>query len=385
MVATGLILSAFLVAQAAPPRQAAPARPAAPPQSDVTALALGWSAVGARQYDEAVKAADGILRRRPWDRAAQVLKIQAASGASASRGLDAYEEWLQRVHAEDAAMLEPVAIAVLQELANGSRRELQRPALRALVAARVSGARESLDAAKTDVETQMDLDVQAARAGDRTALENLQTQARAPMAPPSLAKAFAELGASAGEPGLLLLARSTNPRARQAAVDALGGIKTESARAAAAQLQKDADPGVRTSATIALARMEDPAALDAVDRMLATNIPDVQILAARAFEGRPGAWVSAIRPLLDNRDGLTRLDAARAIAPVDPDAARQTLDAALGDPNPVVRADAATSLEEIAAFLPAGNSIATLRQRLRDTDPAVRLAVAGALLRLARQ
>src|SRR4029079_16491455 len=91
--------------------------------------------------------------------------------------------------------------------------------------------------------------------------------------PPSLAKAFAELGASAGEPGLLLLARSTNPRARQAAVDALGGIKAESARAAAAQLQKDADPGVRTSATIALARMEDPAALDAVDRMLATNVP----------------------------------------------------------------------------------------------------------------
>jgi len=383
MVPTTLILSAVLVAQAAPPREAAPPRPGTAQPSDAATLAQGWNALGLRQYDEAVKAADSVLRRRSWDRAAQVLKIAAASGASATRGLDAYELWIKQNHTDDAAMLEPVAIAVAQEMANGSRRELRGPAVRALVAARVAGARDTLDAARTDEETKIALDLDGARAGDRTAADRLQTQAREADAPPSLAQAFNELGVSAGEPGLLLLTRSTNPRTRQAAVEGLGNIKTDAARAGAARLQNDPDPGVRTAATIALARMQDQAALDAVDRMLATNIPDVQIIAARAFEGRPGAWVPAMRSLLDNRDGFTRLDAAKAIAPVDPDAARQVLDAALSDPNPVVRLESARRLEEIAALLPAGD-IATLRQRLRDPDPAVRLAVAGALLRLAR-
>ena len=139
------------------------------------------------------------------------------------------------------------------------------------------------------------------------------------------------------------------------------------------------------SSTITLAQMGDATALSAVDRMLASNVPDLQIAASRAWEGRPGPWVEAMRPLLDNPEGLTRLEAARAIAPVDPEAARRVLGAALADSNPVIRYESAKALEEVPALHLASTDIAALRQRLRDGDATVRMSAASALLRLARE
>src|SRR5262249_39868590 len=160
----------LMLAQAAPPRAQTPP---VPKDADAAALARGWNALASGQYDAAVKAADGVLQRRPWDQPAHVLRIHALANISPDRGLDAYEQWLKRGHAEDAAMLEPVAVAMLQGIASGPKPELHEPALRALLLARVAGAHEALAGARTSEQAQIDLDLDAARRGDAAAIQRL--------------------------------------------------------------------------------------------------------------------------------------------------------------------------------------------------------------------
>lgn len=357
-------------------------RAAADSRSDAAAIAAGWTAAAAGRIDAAVKEADGILQRRPWDRAALSLKIGALAPAAPARALDAYEQWIAAGHADDAGLLEPVAIGVLQEIASGRAAELKRPALRALAAARVAGAQQALDALPASADTRMERDVAMARAGDAGALQRLNEQASAG-GTPAIARALGEIGAS-GEPGLLLLLKAQSPQTRAAAAEGLGHVDSARAREGLKALGQDADPIVRTSATIALAQLGDSSALATVERMLASPVPDIQLAAARAWNGRSGPWVPVVKALLENPDGLTRIEAARAIAPVDPEAAHRVLEKALADPNPVIRYESASSIDQALEAQFAGANLATLRQRLRDGDHTVRLAVANLLLRLAR-
>jgi HEAT repeat protein len=360
------------------------AKPAATAASDAATIAAGWNALAAGRSDAAVKEAETVLKRRPWDRAAILLKIHALTSVAPVRGLDAYEAWLAARHVEDVGFLEPVVIGILQEIANVRDPDVQRSALRALAAARVAGSQEKLDALSPSGDGSLDRDVEAARAGDVTALQRVTGRASTPAGGTVvLAKALAEIG-SAGAPGLLLLLNSAQPQARAAAAEALGPMKLDAAHDALTKLLQDPDPVVRMSATISLAQMGDPAALTKADRMLTSDVPDVQLAAARAWEGRPGPWVEVVRSLLANPDGLTRLEAARAIAPIDPEAARKVLGGALGDANPVIRYESARVLDEAFTDGLPLTDVVSLRQRLRDPDQAVRLTVAGILLRLAR-
>jgi HEAT repeat protein len=84
-------------------------------------------------------------------------------------------------------------------------------------------------------------------------------------------------------------------------------------------------------------------------------------------------------------DGFTRLDAARVIAPVDPQAARRTLATAIGDASPVIRFESAQAISTLIDTQPDAADVPILRQRLGDADGGVRVAVATALLKLARQ
>jgi HEAT repeat protein len=358
---------------------------AAAAESDAAALARGWAAVVAGQYVNGARAAETILGRRPWDRAALTLKIGALSAAAPLSGLDAYEQWIAAKHKEDPALLEPVAIATLQEIAKGKEPEVQRRALTALSIARVPGAREGLAALPDSPETVLARQTDAARNGDQAALQRLIGDAATPTgASPQLARALEEIG-MAGEPGLLfLLKSSTNPDTRSIAVQALGNTKSDRAREALQPLFDEIDPRVRLTATIALAKMGDPRALDRVDQMLASNVPNVQIAAAEAWEGRPGPWVAVVRPLLDNPDGVTRIDAARVLAPIEPEASRRVLEAGLSDLNPVIRLESARAIDGAVDILSDAADIPALRQRLRDPDASVRLTVASTLLKLAR-
>jgi hypothetical protein len=356
-------------------------------ESDAATIARGWTAAAAGQFDNAATAADSILRRRPWDRAALTLKISARASLSPLSGLDAYEQWVAAGHKDDAALLEPVSIAVLRELSKGSDAGRRSSALSALATAQVAGAREALDAAtasQPQPQAKVAADADAALHGDAAAVGRLNAQAGdRTAASVALAEALEQIG-SGGEPGLLMLVNAANPAVRKAAVRALVTMKSERALSVFQSLFDGMDPATRIPATIALAQNGDPRALARVDQMLASNVPDVQIAAAEAWSGRPGPWVEVIRPLLDNQDGFTRLDAARVIAPVDPDAAKRTLGAGLDDLNPAIRYESAKSIDALIDHQPALSDVETLRKKLRDTDPMVRLTVASTLLRLAR-
>jgi HEAT repeat protein len=331
-----------------------------------------------------VRSADAILTRRPWDRSAMLLKISALAATSPERALDVYDLAIGPKRADDPALLEPIAAATLQQIAGSNDPALKRSALQALAESGIPGAREALDRLPNTHDNRIAADATAARAGDSAAAERLMVDAGAPVPQPTaLADALASLGPT-GEAGLLLLLGNQNPAARASAARALGTLKSESARQKLQAATQDADPVVRTAAMISLAKLGDNDALSAVDHMLASPVPDVQIAASEVWEGRPGPWVAAVQPLLDNPDGMVRLHAARAIAPVSPEDARRTLAQGLSDPNPAVRSSSAQLLTEIIATNPSVADIAALRERLRDRDPAVRLPAASALLKLAR-
>jgi HEAT repeat protein len=94
--------------------------------------------------------------------------------------------------------------------------------------------------------------------------------------------------------------------------------------------------------------------------------------------------MAAIAPLLENRDGTIRLEAARLLASVNPDAAKRVLNEAATDPNPAVRAEAARILEETTESVPGIADLSLARRMLRDRDAMVRLRGAGVLLAAAR-
>lgn len=378
------MLTLCLAAAAQPPARDRGATTAPAASADASTLAAGWKAAAEGRTDEAVKQADAILARRAWDRGALALKLSALAAAAPARALGAYELWIAGGHADDAGVLEPVAIGVLQEIAGGQSAELRPSALRALAGARIQGVQKSVDALSA-TETPLERDMAAARSGDPGAVQRLGAEAARPGGgSPALAQALAEVGVG-GEAGLILLLKNENPRTRAAAAEGLGAMQSERGAAALQGLVRDPDPAVRIAATVSLAQLGDSTALTTVDRMLASDVPDTQIAAARAWGGQPGPWVPIVRSLLDNQDGLTRIEAARAIAPVDPEAARRVLEGALGDPNPVIRYESAKTIDSMLDLPSAGGNITSLRQRLGDRDAAVRVAAASALLKLARK
>ena len=379
------VASVFLAASAAAAQvRDTPRRPAAAAPNDAKVLATGWSALAAGQPDGAIRAADELLDRRPWDHAATALRIEALSARDAVQGLDAYEKWLGPRTTEDVGLLEPVARAIVLNVAGEGDADLRREALRMLQEARVRAP--AGDAAASSPADQLMADAALAAAGDPAATKRLHAAAAEPgsVGKTSVVQALAAAG-PAGATGLMaILASPSGGPARGEAAAALGRLRVESARPALQQALNDNDPYVRSSAAVALARMGDDKGQAQVDRMLQSEVPDLQIMAAEAWEGRPGPWVSALMPLLRNPDGVVKLHAARLIAPVDPEAARAVFKEASIDPNPVIRAEAGA----IAASIPGAHStpadIAALRRLLRDRDLLVRLRAAGALLEAVR-
>ena len=351
----------------------------APAVSDAATLAAGWNALAAGQHTAAAREAAKILARTPWNHAAVTLRIEALSAADPVRGLDAYETWLGNRPREDAGLLEPAARAILRQIAGGADADLRHDARHALAAAGVV-----LPAAPGNEEDQLEADAARAKDGDSAALGRLLKATKRSIDPGTLAETFASAG-SAGTP-LLITMLTGNPSgpARAAAAAALGRQKAEEGRPALQKLMTDPDPYVRSTAAVALGRMGDQQAMTIVERMLQSDVPDLRIMAAEAYDGRNGAWVSAIMPLLENRDGVTRLQAARLIAPVNPEAARRTLQEAAGDQNPVIRAEAVHVMGDVAGKTPEIADVTQARRLLRDPDPAVRVPAARVVLAAAR-
>lgn len=344
-------------------------------------MVQGWTAMAAGRLADAQAAADEILRRTPWDHGAIVLKISAASRSSALTGLDAYETWLESRRTEDVSLLEPVAHATMTALAAVEDRGLRIAALEQLARHGDTAARKQLATLATMTPAMLGADAALARLGDAAATARLQKvgPSEGRYDPTALADALADTG-PASIPTLLSLLETGRGPGRAAAATALGRLHATSATDALRRATADPEPLLSISATVALARLGDADARPRVEGLLSSNVADVRLLAAEAWEGRAGPWVEAVRPLLNDPMGLVRLQAARLIAPVDPDAAAATLGRATQDDNPVVRAAATRIVEERAEKGVLLLDLPTLRRLLRDPDSAIRLSAASALL-----
>jgi HEAT repeat protein len=134
---------------------------------------------------------------------------------------------------------------------------------------------------------------------------------------------------------------------------------------------------------VALTRLGDQEGEDRATKMLESGIPDVQLMAAGAFATRgDGSWVTAIMPLLQDPNGLTRFMAAELIAPIRPEAAAEVAIKALADQNPNIRSHAARLFAIPALAALAKQEIPRLRAFLRDYDPVVRLEGAALIVDL---
>ena len=89
----------------------------AQPTSDATALSRAYAALAAGRTAEAQRVAQEGLAAQPRHHGAATVAVLAASTQGGQAGLDAYQNWLAASHHEDAFILEPVALAILGQLA----------------------------------------------------------------------------------------------------------------------------------------------------------------------------------------------------------------------------------------------------------------------------
>ena len=342
----------MLLASAQPPSRTA----AVAPQSDVTIIARGWTALSAGRASEAERLAEQVLTRDPSNHHAIGLKIQAQASGRPDAALDTYERWLGQRHDEDLGLLAVIAEGVLRQAIAGWHSAVSAEARRYLDS---RGANRSVSAAELQ---RLQKAAQDTTGTDKT----------------GIAESLGTAGAQAVPTLIDLVDHARGPN-RAAAAQALGRLQDPRAEAALLRAFDDQDPFVRASAAVALARIGNTGGQNFVATMLASDVADLRLMAADAWGGQPGPWVDAVRPLLDDGNPLIKVRAAGKIAAVDPEAAGRTLAATLGDANPVIRAESAKTLATVAAAHPDAINVAALRGMLHDPDVWIRVYAAGAL------
>ena len=355
------------------------AQPPASAKSDWTLLAKGWTAIAAGKPDEAVAVANQILKRRPGSHGALMLKIEGlAAGPRPLAALDAYEEWLTSAgeQVEDRGLLEPVALGLLWGLRNDQDLRVQSTALAALARSGDAEARAQL--AQQGGAGNPAAIVALATTGDAAGVTALRRMVETPDRRDKTAaiELLAERGAVTPQLVTALL-KDPVPLNRAAVAKLIAVTNQPDATQHLQTLLKDPDPYVRISATLGLARVGEPVAVNKVHAMLTGEVPDLQLLAADALG--PGAAqqaLQAVRPLLQNPDGLIRFHAAAFVGRTDPAAVRDVLLAGLIDENPVVQEEAARVLADAPTV-----DLAALRKLLRHGSRYVVAQAAAALLR----
>jgi hypothetical protein len=331
----------------------------AQPASDATALSRAYAALAAGRMAEAQRVAQEVLAEQPRHHAAATVAVLAASTQGGKAGLDAYEGWLAASHHEDAFILEPVAMAILSQLA-AEKGPLGDDAKALSGGGQADGGSPAPTSA--DRGRQLAADLATAQGGSRVLR----------------LRELAVTGYREAAPQVLRLLSDPTPEIRAAAADTLAQLGATEAIPPLQALLTDPASEVRTSAAVALHRLGDSAGDTVVTELLASDIPDLRLQAADAMAAdAPGSWVPYIEPLLASDAPMTRLNAARLMLPVAPDKARPVLDALLADANPVVVGEMATILvDQRLADLP------TIRRLLRHPSSQARLQGATALMRL---
>jgi HEAT repeat protein len=358
---------------------AAPAAAQAPrPASDAQIISRGWAALAAGRFDEAVSLANGLLKRKPRSHAALSLKIEAlSSGAQPLTALDAYEEWLPKAgrSVDDRGVLEPIAAGMLRTFATDSDPRIRSAALEFLARAGDDTALQALR--KGSAEGDQSATLALVASGDAEAIATLQTLVGAGTGRDNSA-AIAALAGHGGIPPALLetLIKDRVPMNRAAAVRAIAATGGPTGTQVLDELSKDPDPLVRMSVTLARAKNGDDKALADARAMLASEVPDLRLIAAEALIATlPSESEQAVRPLLTNPDGLNRFRAAAVVGQVDPMSVQSVLIEGLAHENPLIQQEAARI---VAETLP--GDLVLLRQLLRHRDRSIVVNAAGAII-----
>jgi HEAT repeat protein len=347
--------------------------------NDAQTLGRGWIALAAGRSDEAVSLANSILKTKPRAHAAFTLKVEALSaGPRPITALDEYESWIPKAghNVDDRGLLEPIALGMLRLLSSDSNPAVRTAALEFLASEGNESALEGLR--KRSAEGDQSAMATLVARGDASAIQSLQTLLGSGMGR-DLGAAIIALGdREALSPQLLeTLAKDRVPMNRAAIADTLARRKDPNAAQILQVLGQDPDPLVHRAVILARAKNGDDGALTEARAMLASEVPDIRLIAAEALRKTlPQETEQAVRPLLKDRDGINRFRAAAIVGVSDSAAVRPVLIEGLGSKNPLVQQTAARIAAET---LP--DDIVLLRQLLRHPDRAVVVQAAGAIVR----
>jgi HEAT repeat protein len=340
-------------------------------------------ALAAGRAEEARKLAEEGLANAPADAKLTAVRIEAEVALGRPEAaLAAYEAWQKAAAREDATLAGQVARGYLWHIAR-TPGELAAPdALAALAAAGDGEARTALRRiTTTDRDSAGAIPALAALAdtGDQTAAGALVAAARggsgqqrasalSALKNPRMAGVDAAIQDALGPTAPLLV--------RLAAIDAAGRLGVKAAVPLLVKLLDERPYILSLRAAKALHELGDSRGEPVLKTALTSDLPDIRLTAAQAYRSTDGPWEPAVRPLLDNPDGLFRLHAAELLLQRQRPAALRTLTQATTDLNTVVRNEAARILTADPATSPA-----ELRRLLRDGSPVVRTRAAAALLR----
>jgi len=374
--------STAMTPNAAGPQPASPAMgtPRQSGREQAEVLARVWTAVAQQRIPDALSATEQVLKENPRNHHAIAARIAALAEAQPMPALDSYDLWAASAAGDDPFLLEPIARAVLTQISQGPDAQLQILALQRLTRAAAPEAASRLKALAKSSTAAI-----AALAGQGDADARAALVATAGKLPPDRAAELLSAGGAAAVPALVELLKHPSPAVRADAVRSLGKIGSSDVIQHLRGALQDPHGLVSGAAALSLTRLRDPEGEDRASRMLESEVADVRLSAASAFAERGnGPWVAVVMPLLQDPNGLTRLTAAELVANIHPDAARNTLAAALADNNPVIRAEAIRTLEQPAMVEFVKADLGRIHGMLRDPDAAIRLYAAGAIVELTR-
>lgn len=175
------------------------------------------------------------------------------------------------------------------------------------------------------------------------------------------------------------LAQHSDENTRGSAVLALGLLDEPSAVKLLDQRRADRSPAVRMQAFEALWRHGDESARDSLISGMFSQYPDEELFCTLALAGgKQRALIPHLQPKLTSEYSYVALAAARALGQLGNDDGYGVALKGAESRDPRDRALAAFAFADIGRT----DAQPTLKKLLRDRDPEVRLAAAGAILKL---
>ena len=368
--------------------QQPPAKPSAPPPKagalsveESTAITQVWALLAQGFIDKATTRAAEVLATYPRSVAALTLMVEAEiARTGAQAALSHYERWVGP-RPEEPGVLRRIAIAWLREnVAEGKSSPARLDALRALAAdgdAMATAELATASAAGGLAEARV-----LAALGNEPSVKVLITNLTSGTGNAlSIIEALGESGSKAAVSALTGQLRHQFPEIRGAAAEALGRLGNRfDVKADLQPLLDDKSSYVRIKAASALFRLGDTSGASMLRDLMQEDSDRSRLIGLQSTATQAdAAWIQEARRLTSSTEPDIRVQAAKLLAPHDPEYARAILTAALNDANPAIRDMAAESFTEVAS-----NDLRTLRQLLKLPDRIASVRAAARILMLLR-